>query len=220
MKSELVVFDVDNTIIDGQSSAELIWYLLDKKVISQKVFLVLFFWIILYKMGLVKNPRRPMEYGMSFIKNKSIREIKDIIDVFFDSRLKNKIFTQAKRLIEDHIQSGRNVILVSNSPEMIVGKISSYFGIKDYLSTKVELDDNGRYTGKIFGDIMYGNRKKSALIEYMNLKNIQKSVIWAYGDHDSDIDLLCYADKPFAVNPNRKLKEFSVKHNWPVLNFK
>lgn len=216
---EVVIFDVDNTIVNGQSQGELVKYLREKKMITNYTFGLLILWVFLYKFGLVKNPLRPMEYGVSFIKGKSEKEVKELIDDFFEARIIKMFYPKALELIKDHIKSGRRVILVSNSLDVVVGKICEFLDVKDYISTKLEKNHENIYTGKIFGEIMYGKRKREAVIEYLKQKNLIGSKLWSYGDHDSDIDLLSYVDKPFAVNPTKKLKDMAIKNNWTILNF-
>ena len=66
---ELVIFDLDNTLIKGQSQAFLLSYLLKKGVITPFFYLKLMSWFIFYKLGLIKNPGRIMDYSFSFLKD-------------------------------------------------------------------------------------------------------------------------------------------------------
>ena len=216
---EVVIFDVDNTIVNGQSSGELVKYARDKGLISNSTYLILISWLILYKFGFVKDPLKPMEYGVSFIKGRREADIQNIINDFFETRLKNKIYTMAVDIINEHVKNNRKVILVSNAPDVVVSRVAKYLNISDFISTKLELNSDNIYTGKIFGEIMYGNRKKEAVVNYIKKNNLEGSILWSYGDHDSDIELLSYVQKPFATNPNSKLRKHAIKNNWPILNF-
>lgn len=215
---EVVIFDVDNTIVKGQTSGELVKYAREKGLIHHITYVVLIIWLILYKFGAVANPLKPMEYGVSFIKGRRVDDIQKLIDDFFETRLAKKIYPKAADLIKQHELSGRKIILVSNAPDVVVGKIAQYLNISDFISTKLETNNN-IYTGKIFGEIMYGKRKKEAVVSYLKQNNLEGSILWSYGDHDSDIDLLAYVQKPFAVNPNGKLKKYAIQNKWPIIYF-
>jgi len=81
--NELVIFDLDNTLIKKQSQALLLAYVLKKRLISPFFYFIIMTWFIFYKLGLVKNPRKIMEYSFSFLKGKRVISFRKIIDDFF-----------------------------------------------------------------------------------------------------------------------------------------
>ncbi len=214
----LVIFDVDNTIVKGQSQALFIKYLYKKKYVSSFYYLTLISWVVLYKFHLVKDPLPPMKYGLSFIKGKTVNEGEKIVNNFFDEVLVKYIYKQALDIIKKYKNEGSDIILVSNAPDILVKKIANYLGVENFLSTKVE-SENGVYTGNIFGEIMYGEQKLIAVKKYIEVSGHTLENSYAYGDHDSDIHLLKNVAHPYAVNPSGKLKKIAIKNNWPVLNF-
>jgi HAD superfamily hydrolase (TIGR01490 family) len=142
-----------------------------------------------------------------------------IVEDFFQQILVHKFYPEAIKLIKDHQSNGRLVILVSNSPEVVVKKIATHLGIEQYLSTRLELI-NQLYTGKILGEIMYGKQKVISVNSYIQSRNLSLESSWGYGDHDSDIPVLQEVSHPFAVNPTSSLKKIALKNKWPILTFK
>ncbi len=215
---ELIIFDVDNTIIAGQSQALLIKYLYKKGYVSFLYFVSLLTWVFLYKLGIVKDPLVPMKYGLSFAKGKTIDEVQKIIDDFFDTILINRIYKNILEIISEHKNKNRDIILVSNAPDILIKKVAEYLKINIFISTNLEVVD-GVYTGNIFGEIMYGEQKLLAVKKYIESKDYSLENSWAYGDHDSDIFLLEKVSHPYAVNPSKLLKLVAEKNNWPILIF-
>ena len=215
---EIVIFDIDNTIIQGQSQALFVEYLRKKGYMSLIYFLSLMIWVILYKVGLVKNPRKPMKYGLSFIKGRRNVEAEKIIQDFFNTVLVNKFYPDAVKIIKEHQKAGRIVILVSNAPDILVKKISDYLMIENYLATVLEIAD-GMYTGNIIGDIMYGEQKMNSINIFIELHNLSLENSWGYADHDSDAFVLKKVTHPYAVNPSSGLRTLASKNNWPILKF-
>ncbi|NLE07542.1 MAG: HAD-IB family hydrolase [Parcubacteria group bacterium] len=216
--NELVIFDVDGTILKGQSQKLFLNYMFKEKYISLFGFIKLNLWFIFYKLDFIKNPLPAINYAYSFLKGKSISEIENLINNFFNSILKKYIFKEVIEIINDHLKNGRKVILVSNSVDILIKKIAEYLNVSDFISTKLEVQ-NDRYTGKIIGSMMYGENKIKAVEQYAQKNNISLNNSWSYADHYSDIPLLLKTTYVFVVNPSKKLQQIATEKNWQVLQF-
>jgi HAD superfamily hydrolase (TIGR01490 family) len=216
---ELTIFDIDDTIVDGQSQRLLLNFLYRNNYVSSLYFFHVMIWFVLYKIGLAKNPRRVMEFAYSFAKGKTVLEIDSIIDTFFENDLRLKIYPQALDMIQDHQRAEHEVILVSNAADFLVKRIADYFNVRTFFATKIEMDGNV-CTGRITGEIMYGEQKLQAVKKYSQIIGIPSTEWWAYGDHASDVFLLSHSGHPFAVNPTKNLRKIALDKNWPILNLK
>lgn len=216
--NELVVFDVDGTILKGQSQKLLLDFAFKEKYISKFCYFKLNLWFIFYKLGLVKNPLPAINYAYSFLKNKSILEVENLIEKFFNLVLKKYIFKEAVEIIEEHLSSGRKVILVSNAVDILIKRIAKHLNVHDSISTKLEIQ-NDLYTGEIIGEIMYGENKIKAVEEYAKQKGISTENSWSYADHYSDIPLLSKSAHAFVINPSGKFKKVAMLKKWSILNF-
>jgi len=215
---ELVIFDIDGTIVKGQSQNLFLKYLLSVGQINRVFYLQLMAWFILYKLGLVKDPKKTMEYAFSFLKGRSIEEVTALARNFFEERLKSFIYSDALDIIREHQDIGREVILVSNAAEPLVKEIARYLNITQYMCTKLETE-RGQYTGKIL-DIVYGKRKTEIIESYVKAHDFDLKTAWAYGDHSSDQPFLSLVKHPVAVNPTPSLLRIAHERHCPTLNFK
>jgi HAD superfamily hydrolase (TIGR01490 family) len=218
MEKEVVIIDLDGVIIRGQSQRLFIGYLFKNKIIGFWPYFKIIFWFILYKIKFIKNPHKIMEYGISFFKGKNTYEIDKIIEDFFNAKLKNFISTEMVGIIEEHKKNGREIIILSNSLDILVKKISEFLSIKNYIATKLGVV-GGKFTGKISGDIVYGESKKLSAERFLGEHNLSLNNSWAYGDHISDIFVLKMVEKPYAVNPDKFLHKEAIKNGWPILKF-
>lgn len=213
---ELVTFDVDGTLIDGQSQSIFLKYLLARGYVSHSFFLKLWPWFILYKMGLVKDPRKPMEYAYSFLRGRSVSEIADIAHDFFESTLQGLLYATAVDVIRKHQSDGREVMLISNTTDIIIKEIAQHLGVSSFACTTLEIE-GGHYTGKVI-QIMYGSQKVEAVRRLLNERHSKNT--WAYSDHVSDLELLSLAEHPVAVNPTPALSRAARKRGWTVVSFR
>jgi HAD superfamily hydrolase (TIGR01490 family) len=216
---ELVILDLDGTIIDGQSQQLFLNYVFEKRMISLFFYSKIYFWFILYKLGLAKNPRKIMERAFSFLRNKEVEVVEKIAGEFFDERLKGFIFPEIIDIIRQHKEKDRELIVVSNSVDLIVRPVANFLGIENYIATKPEVL-NGNFTGRILGDIIYGRNKVNFVREFASKSNFSLIGSYGYSDHVSDLDLLMIVSNSYVVNPNKSLMKEARKRNWPILLFK
>jgi HAD superfamily hydrolase (TIGR01490 family) len=216
---ELVIFDVDGTIIKGQSQKLFLSFMFKEKYIPIFGFIKLNFWFIFYKLGLIKNPLQAMNYAYSFLEGRSTHDVENLVEKFFDSKLKGHIYEDAAHIIRNHLNQNREVILLSNSADILIRRIARYLNVYNFISTKLEIQ-NDIYTGKISGEIIYGQNKIKAVESYLYSKRLSWQNSWSYADHYSDIPLLSKTSHIFAVNPSSKLKRIATEKRWQVLQFK
>jgi len=160
-----------------------------------------------------------MNYAFKFLKNWQVNDFQKLIDSFFEEKLKPVFYKEAIKIINEHQAKNRELLVISNAILPIVEKISSYLGIKRCIGTELETK-NGKFTGEIKGEIIYGKNKAEILTQYIRNNNLSIEKSWSYADHFSDIPILEIAKHPFAVNPNNLLYKEATKRNWPILYFK
>ena len=215
---EVAFFDIDDTLIKGQSPFLFVKYLFRKGKFNYLFLIILSTWVILYKSKLIKDVEPAMRKGFGVIKGWKLDEAKRLVDDFFEKELRHRIYSQALVEINKHKKNKRKIVLISNTPQIIVDKfveeLSADYGFGTQLETK-----KGIFTGQIIGKPMYADRKVE-VAQKLSLDNdldIAKS--WAYSDHHSDIALLGMAGSARAVNPDSLLRDYAIKHNWKILNF-
>lgn len=217
--NELVIVDIDNTLVKGQSQNILLDYLYRRKIIGVFYFVKIYLWFILYRFGLVKNPKPILEYAVRFLKDKDVVSVERIIKKFVDTTLRHFFFAEALEIIRIHKKAGRKIILVSNAVDVLVKEISDLVAANDYIASALEIKDNV-HTGKIVGQLVYGDRKLAVVKSYaekhgeFSFKNM-----WVYADHYSDEKLLSAVGHPYAVNPDSGLKKIAIAKKWPILIF-
>ena len=97
-------------------------------------------------------------------------------------------------------------------------KATEFLSIKNYIGTELEILD-GKYTGKILGDIVYVASKVNFINKFIKNNKFKSSIIWAYTDHISDLPMLLMAGRPCVVNPDNSLLKEARKRNWEIINF-
>jgi len=78
----------------------------------------------------------------------------------------------------------------------------------------------GVFTGRIQGNMMYGEKKARAIKKLARKKGWDLKECYAYSDHHSDLPLLKSVGHPVAVNPDRILARKAHAYNWPIYDWK
>lgn len=217
--NELVIFDLDNTIIKGQSQKLFLSYIFKKGLITRFFYLKLMLWFVLYKLGLINNPKKVMEYSFRFLKDKDIDEFREIINDFFEQKLKYNIFDDILKIIKEHKSKKRKTLIISNAISFIPQRVADFLGIDYSIGTELE-QENNKFTGKIKGDIIYSKKKVIAINYFIRKNKISLDGSYGYSDHHSDLPFLQIVDNPIVVNPDNNLEKKAKKEGWPILLFK
>lgn len=214
--TKVAVFDIDGTLVEGQSQRYLLEYLYGRKLISKLYFYKVMSWFVLYRLGIVKNPKKIMEYSYSFLKGKNEDSINKLLELFVNEELSQHFYKEGKNLVARQKMHKKEVFFISNMPEILLKHIAEYYDVKNYYGTKIEIDKDGNYTGKIVGEIVYGIEKTHALYTLLSKGNYTLKGSWGYADHISDVFLLAVLGNPVVINPNPKMATYATKKKWTI----
>jgi HAD superfamily hydrolase (TIGR01490 family) len=135
----------------------------------------------------------------------------------FIPRLASSVLPEARRLLAEHAAAGHDRIVVSASPIEIVGRLADELGLEGAVGTRAELDDEGRYTGRLAGAFCYREGKVAELALLASTRGYDLESSYAYSDSISDLPFLEAVGHPVAVNPDRELRAHAVAHGWRIV---
>lgn len=118
---------------------------------------------------------------------------------FAESHLASKLRTDTKARLDWHLAKGHHVVLVSASPELYAARIGELVGARGVVATRLDVDGQGRLTGRYDGKNCRGSEKFSRVTSWMRAEGLlgsseQAPVLWAYGNSRGDLRLLRAAD--------------------------
>ncbi len=218
-RKKIAVFDIDGTLIDGQSQRYFLDYLRRKKVINFSYYLKTMTWFILYRFGIVSDPKKIMSHAYNFLKGKDVSDIDKLVKDFVATDLRQHCYSKGFDLVQKNKEAGREIIFLSNMPEPILSSISALYGVSLYRGTHLEILKDNKYTGKVIGDIIYGVGKIHAIYEIFSKNDFSLKDSVGYGDHISDSFFLKTLSHPVVVNPERKMFSYAKKKKWEILYF-
>ncbi len=140
-------------------------------------------------------------------------------DELFEDVLKPAVFPGAFSLIEKSKSLGLRQVVVTGALDMSVKPLMDYLGIDDYVANRLEFV-NGVATGRLVPPVLASATKASWIRTFAEREGINLSASFAYSDSMSDLPMLSVVGHPAAVNPDMRLRQTALHHDWPILNLK
>ena len=218
MKRKLVIFDLDNTILNGDSDYSWINFLINENYVDKHEYEKRnqYFYDQYYEGNLDYDEWA--EFALSTMKGKTPFDLEEPLSKFLSTVIEPMINIYALRLLHNHHHDNDIMLLASATNSVLVEPIARRLGFENIVATEVEIID-GVYTGKVYGRSALGQGKLTKVEEWAAQNNIKdfKDAIF-YSDSINDLPLLSEVGVPIAVNPDDQLRNLSIKNNWEVID--
>jgi HAD superfamily hydrolase (TIGR01490 family) len=190
MKRNLAIFDLDNTILKGDSDYSWINFLIQQGLVDKEEYEKKnkYFYDQYYKGKLDYDEWA--EFALSTIKGKKPDEMEDLLSKFLREVIEPMINIYALRLLHKHNDNNDIMLLASATNSVIVEPIAKRLGFKNIIATDVEIIDE-LYTGKVLGIPALSGGKLIKVREWMlqnNIKSFDNTTF--YSDSINDLPLL------------------------------
>jgi len=199
----LVIFDIDNTLIKGYTYQHLIKYLYKKRVIGLSLYLRIQWWFVKYKFLRMDSIDKVRQAKLEFLRLMAGYSEKRL-DVLLENFLKEYILVndlfcfQVVNIFNEHKQRGNIVIINTTLIEPFARLIKKYLDADYSIGTRLHQLDN-KYTGKLKDDVNYGEQKVKNLQRLLSKYSIVYNKSYVYTDHSSDSPLMSWADYGYLV---------------------
>ncbi|PYS49811.1 MAG: HAD-IB family hydrolase [Acidobacteria bacterium] len=152
-------------------------------------------------------------------KGESEDRLRFFAEELFEGVLKPAIYPGAIELIEKSRSLGLRQVVVTGALDLSVVPLMKYLGIDDYVTNRLEFV-NGVATGRLLPPVVAAATKASWIRTFAEREGLSLSDSYAYTDSMSDLPMLSVVGHPAAVNPDMRLRQTALHHDWPILNLK
>ncbi len=150
------------------------------------------------------------------VAGQSLDELQRIGEDLYDAYFVPKVYRATYERLQQHIEAGHQVYLVSATPWLIAEEIARRVGAAGGIGTRVGVED-GKLSGDLVGGIIHGPGKVTAVQKVAREVGIDLERSWAYSDSANDIPLLSLVGHPVPVNPDRALRAHATQMGWPMV---
>jgi len=216
-KPALVIFDLDNTILNGDSDYAMINYLVHTQALGESAGKQNQIFIEDYQRGELDFDAYTT-FALSAYIGMTRTEINEYMRPFVTKVIEPMINTLALKIIHDHGDSGDTILLASATNELIVQPIAKRLDIQNVIGTQVKFI-NDKCTGEYIPPSALGEGKLQLVQQWMQKNNFDDfSGVTFYSDSINDLPLLEAVDFPKAVNPDAMLEKISLERDWEIID--
>ena len=215
---ELAIFDLDNTLIGGDSDYLWMEFLIRKKVMPANFIEATKSFYEDYEKGQL-DLEAFLLFQLAPLASTPIESLEDLRRQFIEQRIKPIILTKGKELVRYHQDQGHDTLIVTATNRFVTGPISLLFGVSELIAIDLEVIE-GCFTGRVQGVPSFGRGKVTRLEEWLVDKGRKPSETWFYSDSRNDLPLLEWVDHAIAVDPDPILRQKAIDRGWPVLSLR
>ena len=223
---DLVLFDLDNTLLSGDSDFEWAQFLIAKGVLDREVQEAknqAFYED--YKAGTL-DIHAFLDFQLKPLARHSRAELDAWHAEFMATRIRPIISNASRALVQEHLARGAVVAVVTATNAFVTGPIAREFGIPHLIATVPEqavAPMTGSFTGGVRGTPSFREGKIARVegwLESLGYYWGSFANTWFYSDSHNDLPLLECVAKPVAVDPDDTLRAHAEKAGWPVISLR
>lgn len=216
--SPLAVFDLDHTLLDGDT--DLLWcdYLIEQGVLDRASFEARNHAMgERYRAGTV-SAREFCGFYVATLAGRSAAQWDALRNSFYARCMQPRLRAAGRACIEAHRAQGHTLVMSTATNRFLAQPAAALLGIQHLMATECRIDAAGRFTGEVDGEPNMREGKVMRLEAWLAARGLA----WAttpttfYSDSSNDAPLLRAVGTAVAVNPDERLRDEARVRGWLV----
>lgn len=211
----LALFDLDNTLLNGDS--DYLWgrHLIDLGVVDGDVYeRANQHFYDDYREGRLDIDAF-LRFSLEPLTRHSITDLEQWREAFMRERIEPIMLPAASDLIEQHRQAGDTLMVITATNAFVTAPIAARFGIEHLIAT-VPAFKAGRFTGEVDGQPAFRQGKVDRLRRWLGSRQETLTGSVFYSDSINDLPLLETVEYPVAIDPDERLAAVAEQRGWPI----
>jgi HAD superfamily hydrolase (TIGR01490 family) len=216
-------FDIDGTLTNENVWRGLMAYFKThkKRRLAHLAFLAVHYPLyFIRRAGLISesNFRAPWAAHLAwYLRGYTLEEAETVWDWVVTQFLPPYWRADTLAILQEHLQNGDLVMLVSSGPAPLVRAIARHLGAPHAVGTEFSLKD-GKYDGGVSGEVCIDQLKAEHARQYLSRHGLDVDFesSHSYADSSSDEAVLAMAGNPVAVYPDAGLQKLAAERGWKV----
>jgi HAD superfamily hydrolase (TIGR01490 family) len=210
----LALFDLDNTLLDGDSDLEWSELLASDGAMDRELARSFH---AQYHAGTL-DINAFLRFQLEPLAREPSRRLSAWRERFIAEIARPRISATGRKRVRDHRECGHEIVLITATNSFLAEPIASELGIENVLATRPEMRD-GRFTGRVDGAPCYRAGKLTHLDRWLADRSLRLDGVdesWFYSDSHNDVPLLEQVDHPVVVDPDPELRIIAMQRSWPI----
>jgi HAD superfamily hydrolase (TIGR01490 family) len=215
----LAIFDLDNTLLHGDSDHAWGEFLCEKGVVDRTVYKEANDRFYQQYVDGSMNIFEFLEFALKPLTRFSNDELAALHQEFMQTKVEPMITDKALSLLQDHKAKGDYLLIITATNRFVTGPIAERLGVDEIIATDPEQID-GQYTGKVAGIPCFQDGKVTRLHTWLKENDHSLEGSYFYSDSRNDLPLLEVVEHPVAVDADSTLTQIANDRGWPVISLR
>ncbi|MEO8904858.1 MAG: HAD family hydrolase [Polyangiaceae bacterium] len=208
-------FDLDRTLVRVDTPRLFTKYRRANGQATWRDSLQVAWWVLQYTAGVIDAPRVARKALEDFAGKEESWLIKTC-DEWFPQYVLPEIQARGRELVKCHRDAGDLVAIVTAATSYVANPVARELGIDHVVCSELEVNADGRFTGKPIEPLCYGEGKIIRAGNFLEKYGIGFDKVTFFSDSITDLPLLSKVAVPVAVNPDRRLLRAARERGWQV----
>lgn len=215
---KLALFDLDNTLVAGDSDALWTEFLIDEGILSEADRELSEGFNRDYQQGRL-DVQRFVEFHLRPFREHPLEKLLAWRERYFETRVLPAIPRAARDLVRGHQRLRHVTVIITATNNFTTAPVARELEVDALLATELE-QNNGSFTGRLKGTPCFREGKIIHLKRWIATRETPPDETWFYSDSINDVPLLESVDHPTAVDPDHQLLQVAHEKGWPVISLR
>ncbi len=222
MKQNLALFDLDNTLLAGDSDYSWSLFLINEGLLDAKMHHERNEQFYLdYKNGNL-DIIKFLAFQLKPLSQHPVKFLDELHLKFMDQVIRPMMTQKAQALIDTHKAQGDLCLIITATNSFVTKPIANAYGIEHLIGTDPEMV-GGAYTGGVTGVPSFQEGKVTRINQWLaargqTLSDFEKS--YFYSDSHNDLPLMKLVTHPVAVDADDTLTQYAQEQAWPLISLR
>lgn len=209
------LFDMDRTLLRIETASLYVRHQWQLGEATWRDMARALFWVGQYTLGILDAPKAAAQ------ALKPLKGVPEILlsarcDDWFRLRVEPHITDQGRLAVHRHRAAGDICAIVTGATSYSSRPLARLLGIDHLVATELEVDADGRFTGRPDPPICFGQGKVERAERLARRLGFRLDEATFYSDSISDLPLLERVREPIVVNPDPRLRREATRRRWPI----
>jgi HAD superfamily hydrolase (TIGR01490 family) len=215
----LAIFDLDNTLIAGDSDHSWGEFLVQKNLVDAEIYAQANDRFYQEYKAATLDIHEYLRFSLAPLTRYTLDELAALHAEFMRDHIEPMMLPKAKALLQQHRDQGDYLLIITATNSFVTHPIATRLGVDDILASDAEIL-NGRYTGKGAGTPCFQGGKVIRLQEWLKEKNYTLDDAYFYSDSINDLPLLEQVPNPVAVDADERLSKIALERGWKIMSLR
>jgi HAD superfamily hydrolase (TIGR01490 family) len=219
VSASLALFDLDGTLLSGDTDELWCEFLVDAGVLDRDSFAAANADVAARYASAAIGPAEFCAFYASTLSGRSAEAWQPLRARFIASVIEPRLGASARGLVDRHRQRGDTLVLTTATNRFLAEPIADSLGMDHLIATELETD-RAVFTGRNAGVLNMREGKVERLHAWLQERGSTPSVLadaFFYSDSINDAALLRAVGRPVAVDPDERLGALARNAGWPVV---